>query len=255
MEVKFRTLDFVTPSGVNFTIREQNGEDEDILSNPLDSRNLMNLTKFIAAIVVKTDCTPSGKLSVEDALNLPLLDRYCILLKSRIFSLGDEIEIQYTWPGTKEAVSYEDLVSNFVFEDYSNIPTEEEMNEKPFACPFYPNRDNLKDMRIELKSGKVIMFDCMTGKGEQYLLSLPEDKKTRNSELLARNLRLEVEGNPEKVTNFSCFSVRDMAEIRKAVAAYDPSFQGLTELEDPKTGDKIMFPIMASPSFFYLTEA
>jgi hypothetical protein len=46
-----------------------------------------------------------------------------------------------------------------------------------------------------------------------------------------------------------------MAEMRKIINTYDPVFQGLTDLENPTNGDKIQYPVMAAPSFFYLTEA
>lgn len=52
-----------------------------------------------------------------------------------------------------------------------------------------------------------------------------------------------------KVENFSLFSVRDMAEIRKAVFTYDPVFSGNTEVENPTTGEKAEYPVMLSSSF------
>ena len=57
MDMTLRTLVFTAPSGRLFEIREQNGEDEEIITNPVDSKNLMNLTKYISAIVVKSFST------------------------------------------------------------------------------------------------------------------------------------------------------------------------------------------------------
>ena len=51
--MEFRTFRFTGPSGFEYEIREQNGADEDILSNLSDMKTLMNLTKFIAAIVIR----------------------------------------------------------------------------------------------------------------------------------------------------------------------------------------------------------
>lgn len=252
METNLRTIEFFSPSGHQFVIREQNGEDENILSNPSDAKTLMNLTKFISAIVVKTDFTKSGKLSIEDALELPVLDRYCILIKSRIFSLGEDLIITYKW-GNKE-IEYEEDLRQFVFNDYGQLPTEEEMESKPSAVPYYPKKD-FKDIIVTLSTGKVISYDILTGKGEQYIITLPESKQTRNNELIARNLKLQVDGKFETVHNFSSFSVREMAELRKTIKANDPIFAGLTELTNPDTGEVVAYPIMASPTFFYLTEA
>lgn len=104
--MEFRTCEFTAPSGFKYSIREQNGADEDILSNPMDSKNLMNLTKFIQAIVVDTDFTPNRRLTVEDADRIPLNDRYHIIFMSRIFSLGEEVEFEYNWGQDGGSVTY-----------------------------------------------------------------------------------------------------------------------------------------------------
>ena len=142
-----------------------------------------------------------------------------------------------------------------VFEDYGTLPTEKEMDEKPNAIPYYPEQKKLVDYEVVLSSGKQVMFDLMTGAGERWLVMLPIEKQTKSAGLMARNLRLLVDNKWEKVENFSLFSVRDMAEIRKAVFAYDPVFSGNTEVENPTTGEKAEYPVMLSSSFFYLTEA
>ena len=47
-----------------------------------------------------------------------------------------------------------------------------------------------------------------------------------------------------------------MAEIRKEINAKDPTFLGTTTLTHPTDGNKVtQYPIMAAPTFFYLTEA
>lgn len=252
MEQNLRTIEFIGPSGHSFTIREQNGEDENILSNPSDVKNLMNLTKFISAIVVKTNFTKTGKLSIQDSLELPLLDRYCILIKSRIFSLGDTLEFTYRWDNKE--VEYEEDLNLFVFDNYGENPSESELDNKPNAIPYYPLTES-QGIVEQLSSGKVISYDILTGKGEQFIITLPESKRTRNAELMARNLKLQVDGTFETVHNFSSFTVREMAEIRRIIKSNDPVFEGLTDIVNPETGEVIKYPIMASPTFFYLTEA
>lgn len=93
----------------------------------------MNLTKYISAIVVKTNATKSGRLTIEDALKLPLLDRYCILFNSRIFSLGEEVEFTYKWDN-KDSVTYSQDLSEFLF-DYAVLPTEQELDENLMPFP------------------------------------------------------------------------------------------------------------------------
>ena len=256
MELKYRTHEFIAPSGYRYSIREQNGSDEDILSNPMDVRSLMNITKFIQAIVVDTDFTPTGKLTVGDADRIPLNDRYCILFQSRILSLGDEVEFEYDWGQEGGKHIYGQSLSEMVFENYGTLPTEKELNEKPNAIPYYPEQGKLTDYEVNLNSGKVVKFDLLTGQGERMLVTLPMEKQTRNAALVARNLQLMVDGKWEKVESFHLFSVHDIAEIRKAVFTYDPVFDGNTDVEHPNIpGRTEKFPIMLSPTFFYLTEA
>ena len=251
--MELRTIKFHVPSGNEFEIREQNGEDEDILSNPREMRTLLHLSRFISAITVNTTCTETGKLTMKDALNLPLLDRYCILLQSRIFSLGETLEFDYQWAPNR-TVKYEEDLNNYLFEDYSQIPSDEEMEAKPYAIPLYPDPSIIDGKEFTLASGKKVFWQAANGNTEQIILKLNEDKRTRNAELMARNLMLEVNGKFEKVQNFTLFSVRDMAEIRKLVNTYDPAFQGLSDIEDPETGQVTQYPILAAPGFFFLTE-
>lgn len=247
-----RTMTFFVPSGYQYEIREQNGEDEEILSNPADLRDLMNFTKFIQAIVVKTDFTQSGKLTVEDALRIPVNDRYCILFKSRVFSLGDSVEFSYEWE-KKQKVDYEQDVNELLFNDYSQTPTEEELNAKPDAIPYYPDGKKT-EFEINLETGKKVKFNLLDGNGERKLVSLPRDKQTRNSPLLCRNLQLEVDGKWEIVQNFSLFTVKETHAIRKAVAEVDPTFEGAVDIENPSTGETVRYPIITAPGFFFLTE-
>ena len=256
-----RTFQFIAPSGYSYTIREENGEDEEILSNQADAQNgMMNLTKFISAIVVDTDFTSSGKLSIQDTLNIPFLDRYTILLQNRIFSLGETLQFSYTWPDQTEPTVYEQDLRELLFNDYSQPIPEEEKAEKPFAIPAYPDQDiaralHYRDYELTLSSGKQIKLDWADGNAEYQLIKLPLNKQTRNASLLARNLKLLVEDRWEKVQNFRLFSVKDMAEIQKAITKIDPSTNLSVEIDNPVNGETTMFPLVTAPRFFFLTEA
>jgi len=267
MEIQLRKKAFTLPSGYSCEIREQNGEDEEILSNPASIKNFMNINEFIAEIVTHTDFTASGKLLVQEVMKLPLLDRAVILINSRIFSLGEELEFNYKWPRPENSkdqaeFTYTQNLKDYIFDDYGVKPDEEELKAKPDAVPYYlldedtnnPGKVKLTDHKFTLSSGKEIMWDVATVESEQYLMKLGLDNISRNKDLIARNLRLNVEGNWEKVQNFKLFSVRDMAEMRKEILASDPSFIGTTDIEDPITHNKTQVSILTVPTFFYLTE-
>ena len=259
MEQEFLTKSFVAPSGFQYVIREENGADEEILSNMASVREGMNISNFISAIVVSTNFTSSGKLTPEDTLDLPVLDRYCILLQSRIFSLGPVLEFTHTWPGAVSPVRYEQDLTELIYDNYENI-TEEEVKKKPMALPAYGDVEvaqaiKFKGYEVILSSGKKIKFDYLNGHAEKYSLTLPEEKQNRNSDLVARNLCLEVNGKWEKVENFSMFKVREMAEIRNIIGKLDPMWNGLTDIDNPVTLEKTWVSVFAQPRFFFLTEA
>lgn len=147
MELNCRTHEFITPAGYKYSIREQNGADEDILSNPMDVRNLMNLTKFIQAIVVDTDFTPTRRLTVEDADRIPLNDRYCILFQSRIFSLGDEVEFEYDWGQEGGKQVYGQSLSEMLLKTTEPYLQKRNWQRNPMLSPTILNKVNLPIMK------------------------------------------------------------------------------------------------------------
>ena len=249
-----RTITFTVPSGAIYTIREQNGEDEDILTNTRDIKNNQNINKFLAAIIVsksENENTKGNRVNIADVLDMPLLDKYAILFYSRIFSIGDSLEFSYEWD-KETKIEYEQNLLEYIYEDYSNV-SEEEIESKPNAIKKYPLGSRLKDIEVTLFTGKKIKFDIATGNSEIFMMNLPESKRTRNSELLAHNLCLEVDGKYERVQNFSMFNLREMAEIRSNISKVDPNFEGVTDIENPTTGEVVKYPILADSHFFFLT--
>lgn len=252
------TLKFTAPSGHTYTIREQNGQDEEILTNVADVRNIMNITKFIQALIVDSSRKPGHKFTVDEILALPVLDRYTIIFQARIFSIGEILEFSYTWKDPQKEFEYEQDLREYLlpYEDIceGNITAEElskVLEEKPNAIPVYPVRGQEKGIEITLESGKRIKFDLLDGNGERYAVRLTDNQMTRNAEFLARNLHLEVEGKWDKVQNFSLFSRKDMAEMRSKIHAIDPSFTGYTDLTNPDTQETTKFPLLSTPAFFF----
>ncbi len=253
-EIYGNTLKTILPSGGTVAIREQNGNDDDTLSNPVWAKDGSNVNLFIASIVIFTDFTVNAKLTLEDVLNMKVRDKYHILFMSRIHSNGNLINFEWDWGkenGGKKTYS-EDLY-NYVY-DYS----------KPFPDPLDENySDNIIKPYLEsketfrkfiLKSGKEVRYKYADGHTEKFLLKLPKEKMTRNAEFTARGLELLADNKWEKVSNFTPFSTRDMKELRMDLKIYDPTFQGLTKLENPTNDEVVEIPIIASPDFFYPEE-
>lgn len=244
---------FQGPTGFQYTIREQNGADDDVLSNPSEARSLKNLARFISGIVVSTDFTSNGKLTMDDVYTkMPLLDVYTILLRSRIHSLGNEIEFDYDW-GKEHGgkVGYTQDINEFLH-DYSEVPEEEVLLSKPDAIPFYPSCKDSKDLKIVTPSGKEVYFDLATLKAEAYRINLPLEKQTMNQELISRNLRVMVNDTKQVVRDFRMFSVADMKYIRNQVSLLDPVFKGDILIQNPSDPTmEVEVNIMGLRDFFY----
>lgn len=249
---------FTAPSGNTYTIREQNGNDEEILTNVKDINEFMNISKFIQAILVDGSWG-NRKPSLKEVMDIPVLDRCEILIRSRILSIGKDLVFNYTWKnGDKESTyEYEEDLTNYLMRDDFDSLSEEEakayLEENPQILPKYPF-NQAKDIIIDLPSGKRVKFDLLDGNGEKYLATLQEHETNRNSELVARNLNLLVDGKWERVRNFSLFSYKDMINLRNQVHSIDPSFNPVTDVTNPVTGEVVKFPIMSAPSFFFPEE-
>lgn len=254
--MELNTFTFTAPSGKQYTIREQNGQDEEILTNVGEANRFMNINNFLQGIIMNTSFK-EGKLSMQEVLDIPYLDRQCILIQSRIFSLGEIMEFTYKWPapdGKTQEFEYEQDLNEFLF-DYSNPEgiSEATLLEKPHAIPFYP--EGVEDyFYVSLPSGRSARFKPFNGESEIYVMKLSENARTRNSDMIARHLELEVDGKWERVFNFSLFSMKDMRELRKNINTFDPTPNTLTTINNPDTGEVQEINIMALPYFFFPEE-
>jgi len=250
-----RTLKTMTPSGRIFTIREQNGDDDDILSNTSTANDLSNIDNFLNAIVVsETIGDKECNINFSTITSLPNNDRYHLLIASRIHTLGPIMKFQYEFePGVP--IDFEEDLSQYLHDYTTPFPEPGEPGYSKYKIPPYPaNSDHTSTFSFTTKSGKTVSFGLMTRIGEKYVLSLPNDQQSRNTELKARNLQLLVDGVLTKVENFSIFSKMDMIEIHKAVQEIDPTYNFVSDIQNPKTKAIINFPIMFSPSFFFPVE-
>lgn len=242
---------FFTPSGFEVAIREQNGEDDAILSNVSLSREAASINAFIRNIVVGVS-NKAGLLSDEDVLNMWLRDKYCILIQSRIFSAGELMRFAYEWVPGIPPTEYEEDLTQFLWDYQLPFPSEGQPNHSPQRIKPYVLKE--EDLILELAPDKIITIDYLDGYGESYLLKLPENKTHINSRLFARNIRVLKGQESLKVENFSQFSSREMSKIRTWVDEVDPQFDGLVSIENPMDGTTRYLSMISLPDFFFPRE-
>ncbi len=242
----------IGPSGHEFTIRMQTGEDDDILSNAKGVLDGSSANRFISGIVVHTDFSENGRLSIDKARELKLSDRYFLMIASRIFSLGQKLIFEYEWSDGK-SVEYEEDLGQYIW-DYHNednpFPYKGDPDYFSQRIPEHRGGKN-KTRMITLSTGKNLRYNFMDGNAERWLLKLPQELQSVNSGILARGLELKMAEDWVKVQNFKSFNPREMMEIRIDIEDYDPAVDLITTLTHPDTGEKVEFPVVASQDFFY----
>lgn len=249
--------ELMLPSGFMVKIREQNGNDDDIISNQATSSDLSNFNIFLSSLIIWTDLpfAVNNKLTAELIKKLLLRDKYFILFASRCHSMGNLVKFDYDWGKTEGGkLTYTEDVSRYLW-DYSK-PMPEVTSDDFFEYRIKPyeveNPYGLQERTLE--GGKKVRFRLMDGHSESWLMGLPIDQQTKNTEIRARGLELLVESKWEKVENFMYFSKKEMSSLRNVMKEVDTQFSGLTDLENPATGQTIKYPIISVQDFFYPEE-
>ena len=243
-------VELATPSGNIVVLRQQNGEDDDILSNSFNVSKGISMSAFLSNIIIDSSFTERGTMTVNEVLNLRIADAYFMMVASRIFSLGQILNFEYRWEGLTVPTSYEEDLNLFIW-DYSKPFPIKETDPDYFKFRIKPiSKDTKNELTIKPKNRKV-RYSYMTLAGEQFLLKLPDEKQSRNSELLARNLEEFIDGEWIKVESFKFFSSYEMAQIRQDVELNDPALDLVSELKHPLKELTVLYPIFGSPDFFY----
>lgn len=240
----------ITPSGHEVVLRQQNGEDDDILSNSFSVSQGTAMMAFLSNIIMDSDYNKLGTLSVSEVGNLRIADAYFLMVASRIFSLGQILNFEYKWDDLKSPQAYEEDLNQFIWDYSKPFPQDETDND---YCRFRIKPINGESKReITLRpSGKRIRYNYLTVKGEQYYLKVPEEKQSKNQELLARMIEEDVNGVWKLVENFKYFSAYEMAQIRTDVSINDPGIDLYSELQHPIKNNTVLYPIFGSPDFFF----
>lgn len=237
------------PTGRVITIRETNGDDDELLSKVGDAQTGDNVYNFLASIITMDKSTGKKPL-VEDIMGWPINDKYYVLFKQRIINQGPQLKFPHECSKTScnHIAEYEEDL-DLLDKDLSAPNTGGELGAKR-----YPNGNKLS-IEFELTSGKKLKYKILTGILEKKQLDIAPDEVTKNTRLSIRELEIKGEGGEWKlVTHFGQFSSKEMNEIRNHVNYNDPAFDPITTFSCPKCSQKYVLPILSLPSFYFPEE-
>lgn len=239
--VSYAYTDVKLPSGKLVRIRETNGNDDDILSQVSENKTLMAPLNFLAGIIVSEEIKP------EDLKKWKIRDKYYLILKSRIFSLGSEMRFNHTFADGLSVELVEDLARFDWDLTQGNPPAKGEKGYKPEVIQPYIGGDSPGE--FTLNSGKVVKYDFLTVEGEMANMGRTEDDMSINDRLRLRNFKLKVDGVFQPIEVFGMFTARDMREIRTHLDKNDPEFSLLVEA---KANGKLEYvSLFQIPDFFF----
>lgn len=256
--MELRQLTVTLPDFSKVTIRETNGEDDDVISKISDSKDNQATLKFLSSIIVEPRTT------VAQIADWPLNKKYYLLLKSRIHSLGNILKFKYAWPDENT----KDLIDTSYVEDLSKYDTDlealslmDEVSQKeaiekltPYQIKPFPFKE-LKEITTKLDNGREIKFSLMDTLAETKTLETKTEEFSINDELRLRKFCTKDDtGAWVEVQNFRPFSSREMAAIRKVVREADPQFLMPMDIENPKTKERTQVPLIRLADFFFPTD-
>ena len=249
-----KTLEFYAPSGFKVVIREQNGEDEDIISNTKKLLAGDAVHHFLAGIIQTID---DKKVSSKDVENLRTRDKFYIMLKSRMFSLGHIIQYSHQCSnpncnkpdGAKDPVFEEDL--SLYDKDFS--PEAKEDKREDFKYRIEPYLNPHRTRELTLSTGKVFRYKHLTGAEEKKSLTISTENITKNQDILLREPHwLDTETTKfQPLQNFKMYSSREMAEIRKDIALHDLPFEVVSECKCPYCNNIDKISLVTQSDFFF----
>jgi hypothetical protein len=254
--------EILLPSGRKVTIRENNGDDEELLSKVANAKGNLNMRIYLSSIIVQDSETKPDKLTpVEHMGNMKCRDAYYLMYKQRLINLGPQLTFEKTCALTtcKHKTEYDMEVDEF---DRDLTLNNEEFKAKmketnsPYSDYIVENYPSGNDSIIEkvLSSGKKIRFKILTLKLEYWRLEQPFENQSNNTIIYERELEYWDENKWVIAKNLKMFSSRDLKEIRGLIDAYDSRFQPLVEYECEKCKSPGVDNLFQMNDFFYPVE-
>lgn len=258
---KGKELTFTGPDGNTYTIREQNGDDDEIVSsNDTEKRpeTIANLNRLIASIMLQNTLNGKNYLTLEEIGKMKLRVKYYILLKTRINTIGSSLKFSAICPnkdckdlhGKRTETKYsEDL--NKYDTDLTNFDKEAKRYQYQIT-PYTSGKDTTGE--FTLASGKRIRFTWLNVEAEQTLAK--SKTISENTDFYIRNLEVRIPATNEWQLVSSCniFSKIDMMELSKIVEENDMQFQMFMELKCPKCEREWEIPFLYLKDFFFPRE-
>jgi hypothetical protein len=235
------TYDVLLPDNQIVTLRERNGDDEDVLSKVEDFQKGTGIPKFLAGLI------QGNKLTWQEVQKWKVRNKYYLMYKERMANFGSVVEWEHEFvDGTK--VMFEEDIARFDRNFTEKLDPEADIVEGQIV-PYPIGYDKIEG---KTSSGKKYRCDYLTGEGEIRTLDKTVNTLSINERLRVRNFELQMaDGTWKLVEKFSMLTAREMSEIRTLVDDNDPMFDLRVTVRNPKDGTPEEVSMFQLATFFF----
>jgi hypothetical protein len=214
-------------------LREMTGAEEDILSGP--GSVMSKLNTIIGNCVIKVGTITDKKLMHDIVMNIPAVDRVCILLMLRAITINDEYSFDANCPGCKTEGSYTVVLSSLKVKDM------EDKKKRVFD--------------LKLPSGKTVQIKTLLGKDEHDAAEIAKKFPNDLASAAMMTRIAAIEGTPATLETIKTLSWKDTRFIRTELKKIDPTIDTLIEntCQTCKRDFSVELDI-GSASFFFPSE-
>lgn len=260
-----QNFELVLPSGAIAIIREHSAADDDILSTNQKGKSsaenfLHNLNRYVAEILQNKPYDPESKQkpTLKDVENLRLKDKHYIIFKSRILSIGENLDLNYTCPsatcGAKDEFEIDltqyDRDLSLSHEELADMVDDDKLCITPYKVGYQE-----KTFEVNLSSGRTVVLEYLNGNGENYVLAQSKNNNLKaSSDIISRRPKIEIDGSLQEIKNVNIFSKRDKVEITKAIKKLDDQFPMSILVTCEGCGRQEFIPLIAIQDFFFPEE-
>jgi len=178
------------PSGLSVTVREFRVSDEDLLANPASIRKGLAVSSLLEAVTLRVDDPGPYSMHGKDADTAKIDwtdvlqgDRMVMLLKTRIFTWGEDLVFRQPCPNCPAHIATEIDLSELEIKPLPETSKTHVLN--PKENPIFVTLP-----RAEVKVG----FRLLRGKDERQLQKLQKQHKDAQSSAYLRYRIVEIDG-------------------------------------------------------------
>ena len=211
-------------------VREMTGAEEDVLAGK--GTIMSKLNTILASCLVRIGTITDKNRMQEVVMNLPAVDRICLLVMIRSVSIGDEYSFDAVCPSCRDK-SVHTI-------NLSTLPVKE-----------MPDKTK-RFFDIQTPSGKIVQIKTLLGKDEAAASDIAQKFPNDLSSALMLARVTQIDGKPAALQDTKSLSWKDLSFLRKELRAHDGDLDTKAENTCQKCNNDFSIDLdIGSQSFFY----